>query len=158
MSTTERRLDAAFWALRAVLGTGMFLAGIDKFFNVLTTWSMYVSALAERVMPVKDTTFLRAVGCLEIAIGLCIVTRWTRIASYVMSVWVLAIALNLAVSGSFWDLFLRDVEIATAAFVLARLAEWRKEALARSFEPGRLGNNVATQGPRMGIVPAPGKE
>ena len=136
----------------------MFLAGIDKFFNVLTTWSMYVSALAESLMPVKDTTFLRVAGCLEMAIGLCIVTRWTRTASYVMSAWMLAIALNLALSGSFWDLVLRDVEIATAAFALARLAEWRRETLAHSFEPERLGNKVVTQGSRVGIAPAPGKE
>ena len=34
------RLDSAFWAMRLGLGATAFLAGADKFMNLLTTWGM----------------------------------------------------------------------------------------------------------------------
>ena len=135
MRVAERRLVAAWYVLRIVLGTGSFLAGLDKFFNILATWSMYLSPFAEHLLPVEGTVFLRAVGVLEMALGLGVLTRFTRLASYVMAVWLLAIAVNLAITGNFWDLFLRDLEIATSAFALGRLSGWRKEALDGSFAP-----------------------
>jgi len=128
MRAAETRLAAAWWVLRIVLGTGLFLAGLDKFFNVLATWSMYLSPLVERLLPVGGPVLLRAVGILEMALGIGILTRWTRAASYIMAVWLLAIVVNLAVTGNFWDLVLRDIEIATSAFVLGRLTAWRQEA------------------------------
>jgi hypothetical protein len=63
-------------------------------------------------------------------VGLAILTRWTRLGSYVASVWLLAIAINLVSTGMFFDVAVRDVEIALAAFVLARLTETRRSALS----------------------------
>ncbi len=125
MSSSDDRLNGAFWLLRVVLGVGILVAGLDKFFDLLTTWSMYLSPLAERLLPVSDERFLRAIGVLEMAIGLAILTRWPRLGAYGLSAWLLGIVLNLALAGHFWDLVLRDVEGAAAAFALARLAEWR---------------------------------
>lgn len=121
----DDRLGTAWWALRIGLGAGAFLAGLDKFFNLLTTWSMYLSPVAERLLPVSGAAFMRAVGVVEMAVGIAILTRWTRVGAYVMSAWLLAIAVNLATAGSFWDLALRDVEVALSAFALGRLTEWR---------------------------------
>ncbi len=131
MSAAERRLQTAWWALRVGLGLGLFLAGLDKFLGVLTVWSMYLSPLAERLLPVSGGVFLRAAGVAEMAIGLAILGRWTRLGAYAMAGWILAVAANLAVAGTFWDLALRDVEIALSAFALGRLTEWRA-ALARA--------------------------
>jgi len=125
----ESRLGTAWWALRIGLGLGAFVAGLDKFFDLLTTWSMYLSQMAERLLPVSGAAFLRAVGVVEMAVGLAILTRWTRLGAYVMSAWLLAIAVNLAVAGSFWDLMLRDLEVAISAFALGRLTEWRAAAV-----------------------------
>src|SRR5262245_3113521 len=44
----NEKLNSVWWALRVGLGLGPFLAGLDKFFNVLTDWSMYLSPLMER--------------------------------------------------------------------------------------------------------------
>lgn len=121
----DDRLGTAWWALRIGLGAGAFLAGLDKFFNLLTTWSMYLSPVAERLLPVSGAAFMRAVGVVEMAVGIAILTRWTRVGAYVMAAWLLAIAVNLATAGSFWDLALRDVEVALSAFALGRLTEWR---------------------------------
>ncbi len=128
MKAVEAKLNTAWWLLRFGLGAGALLAGLDKFFNLLTTWSMYLSPLAERLLPLSGSAFLRVVGVVEMAVGLAILTRWTRPGSYVMSVWLLAIAGNLAITGNFWDLVMRDMEVALSAFALGRLTEWRAAA------------------------------
>lgn len=124
----ERPLGAGYWVLRIALGASVLLAGVDKFFDRLTTWSMYLSPLAEKLLPVPGEVFLRVAGIVEIAIGAAILLRFTRLGAYALCAWLLAIALNLALTGSFWDLALRDVVNALAAFALARLAEWRAAA------------------------------
>ena len=73
-------------------------------------------------------TFMRAVGIVEMIVGLAILTRWTRIGAYVAMVWLLAIAANLVTTGMFFDLAVRDIEIAIGAFTLARLTEVREAA------------------------------
>ncbi len=134
MSDAERRLEGVWWMLRIGLGAGAFLAGLDKFFDLLTTWSMYLSPVAERLLPMPGAVFLRAVGVVEMAVGLAILTRLTRLGAYVMAAWLLAIAVNLAATGNFWDLAFRDVEIALSAYALARLTEWRATVRAPAAE------------------------
>ena len=119
------RLKPAYWALRVGLGAGAFLAGLDKFFNILADWGMYLSPLAERVLPVSGPTFMRVVGVVEVLVGLALLAGFTRSGGYVMMAWLLAIAANLVTTGMFYDLAIRDIEIALAAFTLARLTEVR---------------------------------
>ena len=123
-------LESAWWALRIGLGLGAFLAGVDKFFDILTNWEMYLSPVAEKVLPVSPAAFMRVVGVVEIAVGLVILAGLVRLGAYVMGAWLLAIALNLVTSGSFYDLAVRDVEIAIAAYTLARLTEAREAGRA----------------------------
>ena len=118
-----KKLDASWWVLRVGLGLAAFLAGLDKFFNLLTNWGMYLSPVTERFLPVSGTTFMLITGPIEMLVGLTILTRWTRIGAYVLSAWLLAIALNLVTTGGFYDLAVRDVLIAIAAYVLANLTE-----------------------------------
>jgi len=119
----DNRLNSSWWALRIGVGLAAFLAGFDKFFNVLTDWGMYLSPFSQRLLPVSGKTFMHLVGIIEIIVGLAILTRWTRIGAYVASVWLVLIAVNLLTSGGFFDLAVRDVEIAIAAYVLARMTE-----------------------------------
>jgi uncharacterized membrane protein YphA (DoxX/SURF4 family) len=133
MSGHDRGLGAAWWALRTALGLGVFLAGLDKFFNLLTDWTRYLSSAATGVLPVAAPVFMRAVGVVEMAVGLAILTRWTRAGAYVAMAWLAGIIVNLVATGMFFDLAVRDLEIAVAMFALARLTEWRagETALAR---------------------------
>jgi hypothetical protein len=124
----DKKLNTAWWALRAGLGMMAFLAGLDKFFNLLTNWPMYLSPLATRMIPISAETFMRAIGPVEMLVGLAILTNWTRIGAYVASLWLLAIAVSLLTTGMFFDLAFRDVELAIAAFVLAKLTEVRESA------------------------------
>lgn len=122
---SDRRIEQAWWALRIGLGVGPFLAGLDKFFNILTDWTMYLNPLATKIVPLSPAAFMRAVGVVEMVVGIAILTKFTRLGAYVAAVWLVCIAINLATMGMFYDLAVRDVEIALAAFVLARLTEFR---------------------------------
>jgi uncharacterized membrane protein YphA (DoxX/SURF4 family) len=131
----DHRLEPAWWALRIGLGLGPFLAGLDKFFNLLTNWEMYLSPLAEKMLPFSASTFMHIVGVIEMIVGLAILTRWTRLGSYVATIWLICIALNLVSTGAFFDLAVRDIEIAIGAFTLARLTEVRQtENLTNEIE------------------------
>ena len=125
----DSRLDQAWWVLRIGLGVGPFLAGLDKYFNLLTNWPAYISPLALKILPFSGQTFMHIVGVIEMIVGLAILTKWTRLGSYVASVWLIAIAINLVSTGMFFDVAVRDIEIALAAFVLGRLTEARRTVL-----------------------------
>ncbi len=131
----DKRLQSAWWALRAGLGAAAFLAGLDKFFNLLANWEMYLSPMAAKLLPVAPAVFMRAVGVIEMIVGLAILTRWTRAASYVAMVWLALIAANLASTGLFYDLAVRDLIMAIAAYSLARLTEVRAGVPVRKQEP-----------------------
>ena len=125
--TIEKSLDSARLALKYGLGLAAFLAGLDKFFNLLANWEGYVSPLARAVLPVGPTTFMHVAGIIEMAVGLAILTRWTALASYVAMGWLVLIAANLVTTGMHFDVAVRDLEMAIAAYTLARLTE-AKEA------------------------------
>ena len=87
-----KKLDSSWWALRVGLGLAAVLAGLDKFFNLLTNWNMYLSPITERFLPVSGHTFMLITGPIEILVGISILTRWTRIGAYVLSVWLPGLA------------------------------------------------------------------
>jgi hypothetical protein len=72
---------------------------------------------------------MHVVGVIEMIVGLAILTKWTRLGAYIASVWIVLIALNLMSAGAFLDVAVRDLEMALAAFVLARMTEVRTDAL-----------------------------
>lgn len=151
MISLQVQLTRAWWTLRVALGAGLLLAGLDKFAGVLTDWSMYLAPFVERHLPVSGAVALRAAGVLEVALGVALLSRWTRVAAYAASAWLAAIALNLAITGNFWDLVLRDLEIAVAAFTLGPLSAWH-ESLSPSRAPsGSPGDAVLHP---AGIAPA----
>ena len=123
--TIDRNVESARQALKVAFGVVPFLAGLDKFFNLLADWPRYLSPAAEAILPVSAQTFMHFAGVVEMVVGLAILTRWTVIGSYVAAVWLVAIALNLVSSGHFLDVAVRDLVMAIAAYTLARLAEAR---------------------------------
>jgi uncharacterized membrane protein len=125
----DSRLDQAWWALRIGLGVGPFLAGLDKYFNLLTNWTGYISPLVLKILPFSGQTFMHIVGIIEMIVGLAILTKWTRLGAYVASAWLVLVAINLLSTGMFFDVAVRDVEMAVAAFVLARMTEVRRDVL-----------------------------
>ena len=127
MTDFDIRLNIGWWALRIGLGVGPIITGIDKYFNKLADWGMYLSPLATRVVPVTATTFMHVIGVVEIIAGLIVLSRWTKLGSYIVMFWLLGIAINLLTTGMFYDLVMRDVEIAIGAFALSQLTAVREQ-------------------------------
>jgi len=127
---SESRLHSAWWALRLSFGLVPFLAGLDKFFNILTDWTQYQSPILQQVLPVSTTAFMHVVGVIEMIVGIAILTRWTRVGSYVAMVWLVAISANLVTTGKYFDVAVRDLVLAVGAYTLASLTEAMVEPAA----------------------------
>lgn len=144
MTNVDGRLKAGWWALRIGLGVGPIVTGIDKYFNKLADWGMYLSPLATRVIPVSPQTFLHVVGLVEIMAGLIVLSHWTKIGGYIIMFWLLGIAVNLLTTGMFFDLAMRDVEIAIGAFVLSQLtAVVEQQAMENKSSMSRPSSELA---------------
>ena len=122
----DSRLNQSWWALKLAFGVVPIVAGLDKFFNLLTDWEQYLSPLVSRVLPAS--TFMHAVGIIEIAAGLLVLSKLTRWGAYLVSAWLVGIALNLLTTGKYFDIAVRDLVMAVGAYTLARLSEVRAPA------------------------------
>jgi uncharacterized membrane protein YphA (DoxX/SURF4 family) len=131
MPTTQPNLnlESLYRPLWLTYGLVPLLAGLDKFFNLLTDWPKYLSPSIAGLLPVSPETFMHAVGIIEIAVGLMVLTRWTRLGAWIAAAWLVLIAVNLVTLGLF-DIAVRDLAMAVGAYTLARLAELRHEAPA----------------------------
>src|SRR5581483_1262470 len=107
---------------------GPILAGLDKFFNLLTNWEMYLNPLVPKLLHVQPETFMHVVGVVEIVVGIAVLTRYTQYAAYVVMLWMWGIALNLATQHGFLDIAVRDIEISLGAFALATLSAVRQSS------------------------------
>ena len=100
-------------------------------------WQVFATMRTPRtdLLPLSAQNFMYAVGIIEILVGLMVLTRWTRLGSWIAAAWLVLIAGNLATMGLF-DIAVRDVAMAVGAYTLARLAELRQEAPAAVHAPG----------------------
>jgi uncharacterized membrane protein YphA (DoxX/SURF4 family) len=128
----DQRLGNARSLLRLTYGAVAFLAGLDKFFNLLTNWEKYVSPTAAALSPIGAPALMHVVGVIEMAVGLLILTHWTRVGAYLASAWLLLIACNLVLTGAFFDIAVRDAALAAGAWTLAKLSEAHDSVAFRS--------------------------
>jgi hypothetical protein len=97
------------------------IVGIDKFFDVLTPWDMYLAPFVPQTLGVHPHTFMRAVGLVEIAAGILVAVR-PYIGAYTVTVWLWCIIINLFMTHGFYDIALRDFGLSLSATALARLS------------------------------------
>lgn len=121
----DSRLDSTILTLRIAFGLTAFLAGLDKFLNLLTNWEQYVSPLALDILPLSAGALMRVAGVIEMIAGIAVLSGLTRLGGYVIAGWLTAIALSLVFSGRFFDVAVRDLVMALGAFTLARLSGMR---------------------------------
>lgn len=126
----ETTLDRTWWTLRLTYGLVPIVAGLDKFTNLLVDWTQYLSPLALEVLPISAATFMMIVGVIEIAAGVLVLSRFTRLGAYVVGAWLVAIAVNLVTTGHDFDVAVRDLVMSIGAFTLAKLTEARSHATA----------------------------
>lgn len=131
MQNTDNRLNITWWTLRVLFGFIPIAAGLDKFFNLLTNWEAYLNPLATKLIPLSPATFMHVVGVIEIVAGVVVLSHFTKIGAYVVTAWLVVIALNLLTMGKFLDIAVRDLGLAVAAFSLAQLTAVREENTSR---------------------------
>ena len=140
---TETTYSNRAWeVLRVVYGLVPLIAGLDKFFNVLTQWDQYLSPLVSQLVPLPASVLMGVVGLVEMAVGAAILTRWTRIGAYLAAAWLVAIAGNLAISGTYLDVAVRDLVMAVGAYTLALLTTARSENEIRERRPSSSAESV----------------
>lgn len=97
------------------------LFGLDKFFDVLVDWRVYLAPELNDLIPGNAHEAMLAVGVVEIVAGLLVFVK-PRIAAYVVAAWLAGIIVNLLVQADHYDVALRDFGLFLAALALARLA------------------------------------
>ena len=121
----DNRLESIYRPLWLTYGLVPLLAGMDKFTNLLADWQEYLSPAVEAALPLSPAAFMAVVGVVEMAVGVAVLTRWTRLGAWAAAAWLVLIAGNLLLLGRF-DVAVRDLAMAVGAYTLARLAELRQ--------------------------------
>jgi hypothetical protein len=121
----DTRLIGTVTALRIAIGLMATLAGLDKFFNLLTNWEAYVAPVAQQLLPFSTTTFMAIVGVIEFGVGVTILGIRPSLGAFVASAWLVLIAMNLVLGGHV-DIAVRDLVLAVAAYALARFEQVRE--------------------------------
>jgi uncharacterized membrane protein YphA (DoxX/SURF4 family) len=108
--------------LKFTFGLVPIVAGADKFTNLLTDWSAYLNPSLASVLPFSAHTFMMIVGVIEIVAGILVLVK-TGFGAYLVSAWLVLIALTLLASGKFLDVAVRDLVMAIGAYSLAKLTQ-----------------------------------
>lgn len=101
------------------------VAGVDKFLNLLTDWTQYLGSGITEILPFSASVFMIIVGIIEIIAGL-IVLKKPEIGGLIVAAWLTLIALSLLAGFHYFDLAVRDLVMAIAAYSMARLTEFTK--------------------------------
>jgi len=107
--------------MRYTYGLVPIVAGLDKFTNLLTDWKNYIAPSVNNALPFSASTFMAIVGVIEIIAGIIVLIR-PRLGGFIVMAWLIAIALNLLISGHYYDVAVRDLVMAIGAFSLAKLS------------------------------------
>jgi uncharacterized membrane protein YphA (DoxX/SURF4 family) len=126
-ATTQLTEVQKVWlTLKLTYGIVPIVAGLDKFTNILTDWTQYLSPGIVQALPFSASTFMMIVGVIEIVAGLIVLFK-TELGAYIVSAWLVCIALTLIASWQFVDVAIRDVVMAIGAYSLARLTKGKHE-------------------------------
>jgi uncharacterized membrane protein YphA (DoxX/SURF4 family) len=111
----------AFWLLRIAFTAAPILFGLDKFFDVLVDWEIYLAPWINDIVPGSATDAMYAVGVIEIVAGLAVALK-PRYGAYLVAAWLAGIIVNLLTVSGYYDIALRDFGLLLAALTLGRLA------------------------------------
>ena len=125
-STFSERLKGdpgyqAFLLLRIAFTVAPILFGLDKFFNVLVDWEVYLAPWINDIVPGSASTAMHLVGIVEIVAGIAVALK-PRYGAYIVAAWLAGIVINLLTYSGYYDIALRDFGLMLGALTLARLA------------------------------------
>jgi uncharacterized membrane protein YphA (DoxX/SURF4 family) len=123
MTQTEKVISLLRWTY----GLVPVVAGADKFMHLLTNWDQYLAPAIAKILPMQPHTFMSIVGIIEIVAGVLVLIK-PKIGSLVVGLWLIGIAINLLLTGQYFDIAVRDTVMAIGAFSLCMLVSDKKRA------------------------------
>lgn len=111
----------AFILLRIVFIVAPIVAGLDKFFNLLTNWEQYLSPFALQMLNGHGAALMKVAGVIEIIAGLGVIWK-PKVFAYIIAAWMLLVIINLLMLGAYYDIALRDFGLMLAAISLGALS------------------------------------
>jgi hypothetical protein len=111
----------AFALMRLALTVAPMAFGLDKFFNVMVDWPVYLAPWINDIAPGSAQDFMYVVGAVEILAGISVALK-PRYGAYIVAGWLAGIVVNLLTHSGYYDVALRDFGLMLAALTLARLA------------------------------------
>ena len=113
------------WQAYQILHVGFtaapVVAGLDKFFHLLTNWDQYLAPWIAQLSPIGGHALMLIAGAVEIAAGILVALK-PRLGAPIVGAWLCLIIVNLLTMGAYLDVALRDLGLALGAFALWRLA------------------------------------
>ena len=104
----------AFALLRIAFTVAPIAFGLDKFFNVMVDWPIYLAPWINDIAPGSGQDFMYLVGAIEILAGVTVALK-PRYGAYVVAAWLAGIVINLLTASGFYDIALRDFGLMLAA-------------------------------------------
>jgi uncharacterized membrane protein YphA (DoxX/SURF4 family) len=111
----------AFLMLRVAFAVAPIAFGLDKFFNVLVDWPIYLAPWINDIAPGSGQDFMYVVGGVEILAGVLVAIK-PRYGAPVVAAWLAGIIVNLLTVPGFYDVALRDFGLLLGALTLTRVA------------------------------------
>ena len=111
----------AYWLLRIGFVVAPILFGLDKFFDWMVDWKIYLAPEINDLIPGTAHQAMLIVGVIEIVAGL-VVAVTPRFGGLLVAAWLAGIILNLLTMGDYYDVALRDFGLLVAALALSLLA------------------------------------
>ncbi len=111
----------AYYLLHFAFVAAPVIAGLDKFFHLLTNWDRYLAPWIANLSPIGAHNLMLVVGVIEIVAGLIVAFK-PRVGAWIVFAWLWAIIINLLTYSGFYDIALRDFGLSLGALALARLS------------------------------------
>lgn len=121
-----RQISTARTLLTWTYGLLGIIAGTDKFLHLLAHWHKYLASIIADILPFEAHAFMYIVGIIEIVAGLLVLIK-PRIGSIIVSIWLFCIAINLVLTGDYYDIAVRDLVMSIGAFSLFLLSKLQRD-------------------------------
>lgn len=101
-------------ALRYTISAAVIIEGLDKFFNVLIEWKIYLAPVIDELWPLSAEAFLYVLGVAEISVGIIFLLH-RRLGGLLVAGLMAGIIINLLLLGEFLNMILVNVVVGVAA-------------------------------------------
>lgn len=133
MINSQSKIVRSWYMLYFTYGFIPIIVGLDKYFDVLANWMIYLNESIPHFLNMHSISFMHIIGIVEIIIGIIVFIR-PIIGGYFVTAWLLLICINLITMGTHqhaghvefmkhYDVVLRDLAMAVGSYVLVLLTK-----------------------------------